>query len=111
MNFSFSKKKRLFKLKDFIFLSYYSKKYIFPEIDFYISNNNLKFPRIGISISKKYIKLAHERNKIKRIIRENFRLNQKKINCFDFLIKIKKSIKHNKTKKYFRKIMDIINDL
>lgn len=107
MHFSLSKKKRLFKLKDFIFLYNFSQKKILQEINFYVVNNNLKFSRIGISISKKCVKLASKRNRIKRIIKEKFRLNQKKICCFDFLIVIKKNIKDNKIKNTLEKLWQL----
>lgn len=45
--------------------------------------NEFTYPRLGISISKKNIKTACERNRLKRIVRECFRLRQHKLNNFD----------------------------
>lgn len=39
---------------------------------FYNKNNNLQ-ARLGISVSKKWVPLAVNRNRIKRVIRESFR--------------------------------------
>jgi ribonuclease P protein component len=41
--------------------------------------NELKHPRLGLAIAKKHIKRAVDRNKIKRSIRESFRLQQYQI--------------------------------
>jgi ribonuclease P protein component len=38
--------------------------------------NNLLTPRIGMAFSKKRVKLAVKRNRLKRISRESFRLSQ-----------------------------------
>ena len=38
-------------------------------------NNNLGHARLGLALSKKMIAKSHDRNRIKRILRETFRLN------------------------------------
>ncbi|WP_228860883.1 ribonuclease P protein component [Buchnera aphidicola] len=48
--------------------------------------NFLMFSRLGISISKKKIKNSCKRNKIKRVIRESFRLVHKKLINSDFVV-------------------------
>ncbi len=47
--------------------------------------NNLEYPRLGLAISKKCAKRAVDRNRIKRIFRESFRLNQHKLPCVDII--------------------------
>jgi ribonuclease P protein component len=47
-------------------------------------------PRIGLAISKKYCRLSVDRNRLKRIARETFRLNQKCLDNWDFVIMIRK---------------------
>ncbi len=54
---------------------YCSGKYI----DIYIKKNNKKINRIGIAVSVKVAK-ANKRNRIKRLIRENYRLLEKDLN-------------------------------
>ena len=46
-------------------------------------------PRLGMSISKKYIKKAVKRNLIKRIIRESFRYNRHKFPNIDIIVMYK----------------------
>lgn len=75
---SFSKDKRLLKGQEF--------QCVFNETTFKIHQSHLLFfvklqpqtfsCRLGLAITKKKIKRANERNRVKRLIRENFRLNQ-----------------------------------
>ncbi len=90
-------KKMKLKIKN-IFLKK-KKKYKF----LLIKNNTNKFnyPRIGIIIKKKYIKLSVKRNLFRRIIYETFRLNQYKIMSKDYLLIIKKNILFLKKKFLF----------
>ena len=48
--------------------------------------NDLGLPRLGLAISKKSIKLASQRNRIKRLTRETFRLNQHRFQGIDFVV-------------------------
>lgn len=57
-----------------------------PNLTFVIKPNNLPYPRIGFALAKKQIKRAHERNRIKRLIREYFRLNQQTIPNIDIIV-------------------------
>src|SRR5690554_6574751 len=50
------------------------------------SANQLENPRIGFVFSKKNMKLAVDRNRVKRIIRESFRQQQAKLPALDFVI-------------------------
>lgn len=54
-------------------------------------NNSLSHPRLGLAIAKKNIKLAVSRNRIKRVIRESFRLNQNMLPKQDFVIMANKN--------------------
>lgn len=54
--------------------------------------NTLGHPRIGLTIAKKYVKRAHERNRIKRLTRESFRLHQHSLPAMDFVIIAKKGV-------------------
>jgi ribonuclease P protein component len=48
--------------------------------------NKLNFPRLGLAIAKKNIKKSTDRNKIKRMIRENFRKEQHVLGAIDFVV-------------------------
>ena len=47
-----------------------------PQITILGRLNSLGHPRIGLTVAKKNVKRAHERNRIKRLTRESFRLRQ-----------------------------------
>lgn len=54
--------------------------------------NLMGHPRMGITVAKKHVKRAHERNRIKRLTRESFRLRQHKLPAMDFVVVVKKGI-------------------
>ena len=65
-----------------------------PFMTIYKASNECGFSRLGISVSKSYGN-AVERNRIKRLIREVFRLNQHQIPAgFDYLVLIKRKIEN-----------------
>ena len=47
--------------------------------------NDLNRPRLGMAISKRRVKLAVGRNRLKRLVRENFRLSQQNCNA-DYVV-------------------------
>lgn len=48
--------------------------------------------RLGLAIAKKSVKTAVHRNRIKRLVREFFRLNQPNIACADYVILVRSGI-------------------
>ncbi|QIQ20220.1 ribonuclease P protein component [Zophobihabitans entericus] len=57
-----------------------------PYITLLARFNNLTHPRVGFAIAKKQIKHAHERNRIKRLVREYFRLHQHELPPLDYVV-------------------------
>lgn len=53
---------------------------------FLIRKNNLDHPRLGFALAKKQVRRAHDRNLIKRVVRESFRLNQNQLNSIDIVV-------------------------
>lgn len=47
-----------------------------PSILILAKPNQLEFSRLGLVIRKKFVRFAHDRNRVKRIIRESFRHSQ-----------------------------------
>ncbi len=47
--------------------------------------NGLKEARLGLIVAKKNIRLAVKRNRIKRVVRDSFRLNQQSLVTLDII--------------------------
>ncbi|RUO81027.1 ribonuclease P protein component [Idiomarina tyrosinivorans] len=67
-------------------------KAVTAELTMLATPNGLEHARIGVTISKKRAKRAVDRNRIKRQIRETFRLKQYKIPAFDIVVIAKQGI-------------------
>ena len=88
---TFTKSQRLLNAKDY--------KAVFDQAEWKVSckqllclasSNQLNTPRLGLVVAKKNVKLAVERNRIKRIIRESFR--QHSLQSIDIVVMPRKSI-------------------
>ncbi|MGE8497021.1 MAG: ribonuclease P protein component [Pseudomonas sp.] len=55
-------------------------------------DNDLDHPRLGLVIGKKSVKLSVERNRLKRQIRESFRLNQDSLTGWDIVVVARKGL-------------------
>lgn len=102
----FSKKIRLLYSYEFRNIFKYAQKFQTKEIIILNLLNNLKYPRLGLIISKKVSKYSHERNQMKRFIKESFRLIQHSLLYSDFVIIVKLNFLNilQKNKIYFKKI-------
>jgi len=56
--------------------------------------NTLSFARLGIIVSKRKCKLSVDRNYVRRIVREQFRLNQQLLSGHDLIVLLKKNLNH-----------------
>ena len=54
--------------------------------------NQLPYPRLGLVIAKKNVRLAVQRNRVKRIIRESFRLQQSTLPNVDIVVLARKGL-------------------
>ena len=84
--FSFPKTKRLVKNKQFKAVLDHNLRVSNDLLVLYMAENQEKYPRLGISVSKSCGN-AVIRNRLKRLLREAFRLNQEQIpNGYDYLL-------------------------
>ncbi|AZQ12713.1 Ribonuclease P protein component [Shewanella khirikhana] len=47
---------------------------------------------MGLTVPKKQVKRAHDRNRVKRVIRESFRLQQHEIPSLDIVVLVRKGV-------------------
>lgn len=70
---SFSRQARLTSRHDFQVVFEKPKKVTRPHWQVLYIKNTLSHPRLGIIISKKFVKHAVARNRLRRLVRESFR--------------------------------------
>lgn len=87
--FSFTKNRRLLKKTDFDFVFAEAKTIKTRDFVMLYRPNMIGYPRIGFAFSKKKIAKAHDRNRMKRLVRESFRVNQ--ISAVDIIFLAQKS--------------------
>lgn len=69
----FYRNKRLLKKADYDIVFGNASKWVTAEFIFLYRKNEIGHARLGLAISKKTVAKAHERNRIKRLLRETFR--------------------------------------
>lgn len=57
-----------------------------PNLLILACGNDLEHPRLGLVIAKKHVRLASQRNRIKRVARETFRLRQHQLPAVDAVV-------------------------
>ena len=85
-------KKTIMIKRRYEFRILYSKGKVFysPNITMYILKNKMNVNKLGIAVGKKSGK-AVERNKIKRLIRENYKICETNIDCgYNILLSVNK---------------------
>lgn len=86
MRYSFPQQLRLRNENDFKRLFHCAKRISCNNIALVSHNNNLGHPRLGVSIAKRNVRTAVVRNRIKRVIRESFRLHQHYLDELDMIV-------------------------
>jgi len=62
------------------------------EITLLAIPNSEQHPRLGLTVAKRYVKRANQRNRIKRIIRDSFRLQQHNIPHLDIVVLVRNGV-------------------
>ena len=89
---AFPRELRLLTPSQFTFVFQQPQRAGTPQITILGRLNSLGHPRIGLTVAKKNVRRAHERNRIKRLTRESFRLRQHELPAMDFLVVAKKGV-------------------
>ncbi|MDH5517026.1 MAG: ribonuclease P protein component [Gammaproteobacteria bacterium] len=85
-NAHFPKCAKLLKPAEFKRVFNAAKKVSDRHLTVFYSANDLNQPRLGLAISKKVSKRAVDRNRIKRLARETFRLQQPDLQYSDCIV-------------------------
>ena len=89
--FSLTKQSKLIKTDDFSSVFNFRKRIASPFLVIRFKPNTKLLPRLGLIVAKKTAKSAVNRNYMRRVIRELFRLNQQKIAPLDLVIQVQKT--------------------
>ena len=82
----FSRELRLLTPTHFEYVFHKAIPAVSPQLTLLARFNELQDPRLGITLSKKRVKFAHDRNRLKRIIRESFRLHRHSFPNIDIVV-------------------------
>lgn len=96
--FYFSKRLRLLKPAEYRDVFKKGMRFHEKTVSFIALPNSLDIPRLGLAIAKKNVRLAVERNRIKRIIRESFRFHQVALKGFDIVVIARVGMANNNNK-------------
>lgn len=61
-----------------------------PHFVMLCRHNGLGHPRLGLVVAKKHVRLANRRNRLKRLIRESFRLHSHHLPALDIVVLARK---------------------
>ena len=92
-NYSYTKKDRLQKANQFSRVFDHATKTSSEFFTILSRENEVHQPRLGIVVAKRRAKRSVDRNILKRIIRESFRLNKHTLPAYDFIVILKRPIK------------------
>ncbi len=106
---SFSKQKRLLTKNAYDYVFSRAKKITTPEFTLLYRENTMGFSRLGLAVSKRNVARAHDRNRIKRLIRESFR--QSTLPSIDMIFLVKPGVKEAQNVTIFKSLEQIWSKL
>ena len=91
-SFSFSRELRLLTPSHYSRIFNEPARAATPYFTLLAKPNTVGQPRLGLTVAKKRCKLAVQRNRIKRLARESFRLSQHKLDNIDIVLMVKSGV-------------------
>jgi ribonuclease P protein component len=83
---NFSRELRLLTPTHFEYVFNNAIPSVSPQLTLLARSNTSDNPRLGITLAKKRVKHAHDRNRLKRVIRESFRLQRHSFPNIDIVV-------------------------
>ncbi|MBA2652942.1 MAG: ribonuclease P protein component [Tatlockia sp.] len=105
----FKKTQRLLNKSDYDYVFAEAKKMVTPEFIILHRANTLGHARLGLALSKKMIQKAHDRNRIKRLLRETFRTTE--LATFDVVFLARQGVAKVENKTLIARLCIIWNKL
>ncbi|WP_125718639.1 ribonuclease P protein component [Pseudoalteromonas rubra] len=91
-DFSFSRELRLLTPSHYSRVFNEPARAATPYFTLLAKPNDVGHPRLGLTVAKKRCKKACQRNRIKRLARESFRLNRHKLDNIDIVLMVKTGV-------------------
>ena len=85
-DFGFPRHRRLLTAEDYKAVFSNPVKLVCPPFTLLATPNNLDHPRLGLIVAKKNVKSAVKRNRLKRLCRQSFRLQQHQLPAVDVVL-------------------------
>ena len=89
-SFRLARQAKIVKTDDFSSVFNLRKRIASPHLVMRYRLNEANVPRLGLIVSKKNAKLAVQRNYMRRVLRDLFRLNQHTLPKIDLIIQVQK---------------------
>jgi ribonuclease P protein component len=93
-NLSFPSRAKLIKTDDFSSVFNFRKRISGRFLAIHYRQNHLAWPRLGLVVAKKIARLSVQRNYMKRVLRDLFRIRQQQLAPVDLVIRPHKLFKH-----------------
>ncbi len=90
--YQFKRSHRLLKPEQFKPIFQSGKRLKRNGFTFIVKENGLDHPRLGLTIAKRHVRRAIDRNFLKRRIRESFRLTQNQLGGVDIIVMVNHSV-------------------
>lgn len=91
-NLAFTRQRRLLNKAEYKRVFDNAVKLSTPVFTILFYQNQLEYSRLGLAIAKKQLPKAVQRNRIKRLVRENFRLHMHTFEGYDFVVMARRGI-------------------
>lgn len=92
--FGFSRRYKLIKTDEFSSVFSFRKRLTASYIVLHYQPNQLGYARLGLVVAKKVVRSSVQRNYMRRVLRELFRINKDTLGGVDLLIRPQKLFRH-----------------
>ncbi len=107
--YGFNKTRRLLKKSDYDAVFSQANKVVSSEFIVLYRNNTMGHARLGLALSKKMIAKAHDRNRVKRLLRETFRNRQ--LPALDVVILARRGVANVENSNLIKKLSSVWDKL